>query len=290
MPKRTASPPFPDSTGAWIACFRQRARDLDGRPLSPEQFARLINRSGATVRRWESNRAIPDERDIARIAEAACLTPQQIAFLSSACTRMRAMPGPDERDFRAYMTELLTATPNPSMILDGLFHVRAWNGLVDALAPRMVESLKQEIHPLRMMLRSDPRVLFKPVNSGDVLRAGIRIFWMITAVHSHRPEYGALIRSLEPEPRFRELWMELALGDAMAPREPITFAHAIVGGPAAFRVYEKPISFPPTYYIHEYQPDDDFSRRRLSEVAERPQAVHFNQRLHWANTMECELE
>jgi hypothetical protein len=288
MANRPASPPLPDSTGAWIACFRHRVRDEQGRSLSPEQFAPLIACSGATVRRWESNRSVPDEGDIARIARAARLTRQQHAFLSAASTRVRAMPAPDERDFKEYMTEVLCRTPYPAMVIDGLFHIRAWNSLVNALGPNMSRSFTRDIHPIAMMLRADPGVLFRPDQHIDSLRAGLRIFWMTTAVYSHRPEYRALVNGLRPEPHFLDLWTELALGDCNAPREPITLAHSIAGRQAAFRVYACPISFPPLYYVYEYQPADDEASRRLEAVAGSPLSVHFNSRLHWVDTTEEE--
>ena len=289
MANRPASPPLPDSTGAWIACFRHRVRDEAGRSLSPEQFARLIGCSGATVRRWESNRALPDEGDIARIARAAGLTSQQYAFLSAACTRMRAMPAPDERDFKEYMSEALCSTPYPAMVIDGLFHIRAWNSLMDALGRNMSRSFESDVHPMALMLRANPEVLFRPDQRSDALRAGLRIFWMMTAIFSHRPEYGSLVNDLCQEPNFRDLWMELALGDCEAPREPITLAQSIAGNRASFRVFARPISFPPPYYFYEYQPDDDDARRRLQAARESgPVRVHFHNRLHWVDATDEE--
>jgi transcriptional regulator with XRE-family HTH domain len=287
MSKPSAFSCLPDSPGAWIGCFRQRVQ-RDGKGLSPEQFGRLIGRSGATVRRWESNSLYPDERDIARIADAACLTNQQAWFLSAACTRMDATPPPDERDFKAYMTEVLSSTPYPAMVIDGLFYVRAWNSYVDVLSKGMSRALRQDLHAIAMMLRRYPEALFRPENHQDALREGIRIFWVNTAIHSHRPEYARLISRLRDEPRFLELWMELALGKETAPRQPITFAQSIAGSGAQYRVYSRTISFPPTFYLHEYQPDDELACSRLAAAADRGRArAHFGSRLHWVDLEAC---
>ncbi len=155
MPKPSACPPFPDSPGAWIACFRHRIQ-AGGKPLTPEDFGRLLKKSGATVRRWETNRSSPNEEDIANIAKAAKLSALQAAFLSAACTRMRATPAPNRRDFIEYMDEVLCSTPYPAMLHDGLFYTRAWNSHVEALAPGVTRVLEQEMHPIAAMMRASP--------------------------------------------------------------------------------------------------------------------------------------
>jgi hypothetical protein len=288
MPKPTASPRLPDSPGAWIACFRHRVQ-CHGRALSPEDFGKLIGRSGATVRRWESNTTVPAEDDIARIASGANLSPQQFAFLSAACTRIRVMPPPNQRAFRAYMGDVLSSTPYPAMVLDGLFYIRGWNSYVDALAPGVSRVFKTELHTMALMLRSGPEALFDPDQRQAALREGVRIFWMSTATHSHRPEYARLVEDLQDEPQFRDLWMDLALCNGRAPKDPITFAHSLGGSGARFRVYSRTISFPPAYYLHEYQPADALACGRLERLAGRgPPRAYFQRRLHWVDSsVEC---
>jgi hypothetical protein len=237
--------------------------------------------SGATVRRWENNRLVPDEGDIARIAEAAGLSPQQTAFLSLACTRTRVMPPPDEREFKAYMGGLLQATPHPAMVLDSLFYVRAWNSYMDAVAPGSSRSFADGSHTITRMLRAGPDVLLRPDDRQDLLRLGLRIFWMNTALYCHRPEYGRLIDHLAEQPRFRDMWLDLALRSDLT-EEPITFVHSIAGARAAFRVYSRTILFPPHYFLHEYFPDDDRAAQRLTRMREDgPPRVYFHRRLHW---------
>ena len=283
MAKRTAGPPFPDSPGDWIACFRNRAQ-VCGRGPSPEEFGKLIGRSGATVRRWEQNRQMPEEKDIARMAEVCDLSPMQIAFLSAACTRMRAMPAPNRRAFHEYMERTLSCTPYPAMILDGLFYIRAWNSYMDALASGTSRAFRQDIHPMALMMRSGPNRLLGPGDKESNLQQGLRIFWMTTAVHCHRPEYANMLADLDREPRFRQLWMNLALGKD-APNSPISFARALVSDGPHFEVYSRTITFPPTYYLNEYQPADEGSRERLRLIAEQgPPQVHFRRNLHWVNS------
>ncbi|HEY7270533.1 MAG TPA: hypothetical protein VH951_11965, partial [Dehalococcoidia bacterium] len=245
-------------------------------------------RSGATIRRWESNTKTPSETDIARFATAACLTSQQVAFLSAACTRQLATPPPDERAFKAYMREVLSSTPYPAMLIDGLYYIRAWNSHVDALAPGTARGLRRDLHPIAMLLRTPSESLFRPDDHMESLRQGLRIFWMNTAIYSRRPEYARLVARLADEPHFRDLWLELALGEEHAPREPITAAGSIGGSGAKYRVYSRPISFPPAYHLHEYQPDDDLAQSRLAALVERgPTRVEFAQRLHWVDVDDC---
>lgn len=250
--------------------------------MSPEDFGRRIRRSGSTVRRWESNRQVPDEADIARIADLAQLTPLQVAFLSAACTRMWAIPAPPKRKFIEHMDQVLCSTPFPAMLLDGLFVVRAWNSYVDALSPGISRTLQRNIHPLAVMMRARPAALLEGEQYEQSLRNGLRIFWMGTAVHSHRPEYAAILAELDREPHFREMWMELALGRECAPVEPIGFPCSLGGSGARLRVYSRTITFPPPYYLNEYQPDDDLSRERLRLLAEKgPPEAFFKPELHW---------
>jgi hypothetical protein len=283
MSKQRALTALPDSPGAWIACFRQRV-SLEGKPPSPEQFGPLIGRHGVTVRRWEGNHNTPNEREIARIAQVAGLSAQQVAFLSAACTHMRAMPAPDEREFKEYMTDVLSSTPYPAMLIDGLFYVRAWNSYVEAVAPGLGRGLSRDLHAIALMLRADPRVLFRPERHVESLRDGIRIFWMLTAIHSHRPEYQRLIARLAEEPLFSQLWLELAFGCDETVNRPISFAHSIAGSGAQFNVYSRTISFPPSYHLNEYIPDDNTARERLAAVAAAgPPRVSFASRLHWVD-------
>lgn len=281
MTKRTSAPPFPDSPGAWLACFRHRLQ-VCGHAVSPEHFGRLIGKSGATIRRWEANLKTPDENEIALMAHACELSAQQVAFLSAACSRMRAMPAPNAGAFRNYMTEQLCSTPYPAMILDGLFYIRGWNSYLDAVVGRAEDVFEQGLHPMAMLLRSRSPFLTVPEQE-QVLRDGLRIFWMSTAVHSHRPEYAAMLADLDREPQFRAQWLDLALGRC-APEAPISFAHTLGDQRPRFRVYSRTISFPPTYHLNEYQPDDEPSRRRLEVVKERgPPRARFRRELHWVH-------
>lgn len=286
MATKPKGPPFPTSTGKWLAVFRHRRRKADGTPISPEDLGRMIRKSGATVRRWEANRGLPDEEEIARIADACDLSPLQIAFLSAACTRMRAMPAPPSDAFRRHMSEALSSTPHPAVLHDGLFYLRGWNSYVEALAPGAFRDFGQPIHPVAMMLRAPPSTLLTPAEYEQTLRAGLRIFWMNTAIHSHRPEYANMLADLDREPRFRELWMELGLSSSSPGADaPISFAHSLGGAGAMFRVYSRTITFPPTYHINEYHPAEAVAQARVDQLREQgPPVVRFKRELHWVKS------
>ncbi len=115
---------------------------------------------------------------------------------------------------------------------------------------------------------------------------------MSTAVNSHRPEYKTVLAELAREPRFREMWMDFALGDEATTSDPISFGYSMGGSGARFRIYSRTITFPPTYYLNEYHPDDDVSRERLARLREQGAPhVYFKRSLHWvkAPLSECQV-
>ncbi|HXH23280.1 MAG TPA: helix-turn-helix domain-containing protein [Dehalococcoidia bacterium] len=284
MAKRPSGPPFPDSPGAWIACFRHRAR-VNGREPSPEQFGRLIGRSGATVRRWEANRQVPDDRDISRIAEVCHLSNHHVAFLIMACSRMRAMPAPERSSFVRYVQEVLGSSQYPAVVIDGLFYVRAWNSYLDALGTGFTRALSRDLHPMALIFRAaraHPEA--SPASDEEALREGLRIFWMGTAVHSHRPEYARMLAELAQEPRFAEMWMDIALGP-MDNDRPIGFNKALVSDGPSFDVYSRSMTFPPTYFINEYHPADAVARERVETLRRQgPPRALFRHELHWVQS------
>jgi hypothetical protein len=282
MPKRTKEPPFPNNPGAWLACFRHRLRVADRTP-SPEEFGRLINRSGTTVRRWESGRAVPDDDDLAAMVKVCSLSPMQLAFLTSACSRTATFGAPNAEAFRAYIGEALCALPVPAMVLDSLFYIRAWNSYVDAVSPGRSAGFETGVHPVSMMLRAAHRGRLGVSDDNDALLwEGLRIFWLSTAPLCHRPEYARLLEELDQQPNFRPLWMQLALGDDMLSHKPVAFAEGIGSDGPHFRVYSQTVTFPPTYYLHIYIPDDDEARERVNALGRqgRPLACYARD-LHW---------
>jgi len=273
-------PPLPDSPGRWLCAFRHRVQNEAGKSISPEDLGRRIGRSGATVRRREANQLAPDEDEIGRIAEALGLSPLQTAFLSEAFTRTRVMPAPPEEEFRAHMTPVLSGE-YPAMLMDRLLFCRAWNSYTDALGRGTSGALANTPHPMVLMFRDRLQALGEGAGRREVLRWGVRIFWITTAALSHRPEYAELVKLLGQEPGFRELWLELACGEPPV-AEPLDFAYSLGGNGAQFRVFQRRIVLPPDYYLHEYVPDDDLARERLAALrTEGPPTVFFERDPHW---------
>lgn len=280
MARPGPGPPLPDSPGRWLCAFRHRVQNEAGKAISPEDLGRRLGRSGATVRRWEADQLAPNEAEISRIAEVCGLTPLQTAFLSEAFTRTRVMPAPPEEEFRAHMTPVLSGE-YPAMLMDRLLFCRAWNSYTDALGRGTCGALANTAHPMVLMLRAQPPNLGEGAERWEILRCGVRIFWITTAALSHRPEYAELVRLLGQEPGFRELWLELARGEPPVV-EPLDFAYSLGGNGAQFRVFQRRIVFPPDYYLHEYVPDDDLARERLEALrTEGPPEVFFERDAHW---------
>jgi hypothetical protein len=201
---------------------------------------------------------------------------------------MRAMPAPDRGDFVRYMEEWLGST-YPALVIDGLFYVRAWNSYLDALEPGMAESLRRDLHPLALVMRVAARQGVDPVEDEGV-RNAVRLFWMGTAPHAHRPEYRRTLAALAQEPGFTAVWMDLALGEYRDPT-PIGFRGMAAAGSASFDIYSRTLSFPPAYVINEYHPASPLARERLEAMRVQAPRVFFKRRLHWVQAhCECGCE
>jgi transcriptional regulator with XRE-family HTH domain len=286
MPKRSREAPFPDSPGAWLACFRHRLKHSDKRPYTPEEMGRLIGCSGATVRRWEAGRAAPDENDIKCLAEVCRLTPLQYTFLTLVFSRVRALPPPPEDMFKTYAKRALCG-PYPAIIWDSLLYQRAWSTYIDALAPDATTYLGRGVHPLGLLLRSHAAgyAVAGPddMSIEDRLRQNMRFFWLGTAHLCHRREYAELVTALRGEPLFDELWTGLVSDTESPVLEPLGFMHAVEREGARFRLNTRIIAFPANYMLWEYVPDDEAAWRRLREAQDKgpPEAI-FADRIHWS--------
>ena len=154
-------------------------------------------------------------------------------------------------------------------------------------APAPRAPCSQDVHPMALLMRAREYQRLDPEAHQEVLRKGLRIFWMRTAYICARPEYKALIADLRPEPGFEELWWELAFSHEHPPLEPIDFANSLGSGGAQFRVYGRMITFPPLYYLHEYHPADELAESRLERLrALGPPDVCYKNRLQWVDRAE----
>jgi hypothetical protein len=198
---------------------------------------------------------------------------------------MHAMAPPDGPALRAHLRDALNV-PYPVIVHDGLFYARAWNNYVDALAPGVTHMFQRETHPMALMLQANPRSFASQQEFEEMRAAGLRIFWMATAQYSHRREYAEILDQLNCEPSFRAMWTNLALGCEGDPDEPISFVYSLGGSGARFRISSRTLTFPPTYYLHEYHPDDAVASERLQAlVIKGPPEVHIKRRLHWVRDL-----
>lgn len=285
MPKRSAGPPFPDSPGAWLACFRHRLIREDGRPVSPEEFGRALDCSGATVRRWEGGQGVPDDEDLARIAAVCGLTPLQYNFLTLVFSRVQSLAPPPLSTFREHVSRAIGG-PYPAIVWDTLFYPRAWNSHVGAISSTLMDSLAEGLHPIAMLLRLFDNGSDEPPGQEDLspeerVRQSFRSFWVSTAHLTGHPAYRRLVQSLRAEPRFEEFWRDLAYERHNSVLEggfsPIIQRHG-----ARFRLHTRVMAFPATYAIWEYIPDDELAWQRLRErQASGPPTVSFAVDNHW---------
>jgi hypothetical protein len=83
VPRRVHPPPFPDTPGKWLACYRYRWQP-GGKACSPEHLGSVLGVSGTTVRRWEAGQLRPTRQDLSRIAAICELTALEESFLLQA--------------------------------------------------------------------------------------------------------------------------------------------------------------------------------------------------------------
>src|SRR5439155_24792950 len=126
MSRLVSRPPFPDTPGGWLACYRYR-RWFEGEVLSsPEQMGEFLGVSGPTIRRWETGRSTPSHFDLQRFADVCRLSPIETAFLVTAFDAREQEKPPESDKFKESVTEIL-CTDFPAYVLDSFFYLRAWN-------------------------------------------------------------------------------------------------------------------------------------------------------------------
>lgn len=81
MPRPNSPPPFPDSPGAWLACYRHRFANEEGSDISPEGLGRKLGHSGATIRRSEGGYHTPSKDALMAISQELRLSNDEADFL-----------------------------------------------------------------------------------------------------------------------------------------------------------------------------------------------------------------
>ena len=278
----THCPPLPKSPGDWLTVFREQVECDDGRPLSPERLGDLIGYSGSTVRRWESDRYVPQAEAIAQIAQICRLSRLQTAFLYRSLGRVIPMPAPDPAEFREFSRRLLLSIDRPAILCDELLYQRAWNSHVDALAPGANRALARNAHTLALLFQAGLRPGVDPADREADLRHRLKLFWVRTAPLSYRPEYASLVTELEGIDGFRDAWLALAAPAASNEAVPLSYPQSLPNDIARFDVLEQGIVFPPLYVLQQYLPADTLASERLQAlVAAGPPTVAFSDAVGW---------
>jgi transcriptional regulator with XRE-family HTH domain len=248
VPRRVQRPPFPDTPGKWLACYRYRWQP-DGKVSSPEQLGMALGVSGTTVRRWEAGQLRPTREDISRVAATCELTPLEEVFLLDAFQNRAAEQPPSEEAFAA-MAERALTSENPAFLMDSLFFIRARNSYMKALTAR----------DLTPMTSNAMMGVFGPTRVPTLNRSPLHIvrsFWFVTAGLSGLPPFRRLLASLREAEGFEDTWWRLALTREEADEAhnlPVTFSHPEHG---VYRVYMTRVTVPPVYFLREYVPVDE---------------------------------
>jgi len=282
MARLALRPPFPDSPGAWLACYRYR-RWLEGEVASsPEQIAELLGVSGPTVRRWETGRSTPSHFDLQRFAEVCRLSPIETSFLVAAFDAREVERPPDEDVFKESARQLLSIE-FPAYLLDSFFFVRAWNSYMDVLDGPIAGS-GQAPNILRgpIVGATQPNALEDPQQR---LWRWLRDFWMSTAELCGSLPYKRVLRELSAIPGFEANWRHMPLERSRwqlwSFSTPYSFSNERVG---SFTVFPSRVIVPPTYHLRVYVPLDDRAVARLdASRLKGPSRPVFTPEVHWSN-------
>jgi transcriptional regulator with XRE-family HTH domain len=264
---------LPASLGAWLACFRQRLRDKNDQPYSPERLGEELGVSGPTVRRWELGTGRPHPEDVLRLASVCGLSQVQLAFLNRAAATGPIAAAPNRASFRRLAQDLLLA-PYPAYLLDDLFHVRAWNTLIEVL-PDHEDICGRNL--VEVALRSDdlPELWRRTL---------LRDFWLLTADKCSLPDYADLVDRLCELEGFDRAWTALAVAeepeDLLPQGVPVP---CDLGAAGHYQVTLRQVILPPVYYICEWRPNGD---RALAALRAHVKSGSFSIRTadhqHWA--------
>ena len=281
MPRLISRPPFPDSPGAWLACYRYR-RWMEGEMVSsPEQLGEYLGVSGPTVRRWETGKSTPSHFDLQRFAAVCRLSPIEASFIMEAFGAKELEQSPEAEAFRQAAEEVL-AIPFPAYVLDSFFYLRAWNSYMAALdGPPLTSG--QAINLLRGPILAATR----PNESEDRdhrLWRWLSDFWYSTAGLCGSIAYKRVLREFAGIPGFEEKWRRMALErnqwQSWSFNAPYHYKNESVGD---YSVFPSRIILPPTYHLRVYVPRDEWARHRLAECLTQSPEVAILPEVHWSS-------
>ena len=283
MPRLASRPPFPDSPGSWLGCYRFR-RWIEGEQVSsPESVGEFLGVSGPTVRRWESGRSTPSHFDLQRFAEVCRLSPIETSFLIDAFSARELEQPPDFESFRQ-AAESVLCIPFPAYLMDSFFFLRAWNTHMAAL-DGPATGASQAVN----MLQGPVLAATRPNESEDPdhrLWRWLSDFWYSTAALCGSIPYRRVLRELASIPTFEEKWRRLALErnpwQSWSFNSPYHYRNSNVGD---YMVFPSKVVLPPTYHLRVYVPVDDVARSRLAAVNSRSPDVTVLPEIHWSNRL-----
>jgi transcriptional regulator with XRE-family HTH domain len=267
-------PPFPDTPGKWLSCYRYRWQP-EGKACSPEHLGSVLGVSGTTVRRWEAGQLRPTRQDLSRFAATCELTALEESFLMQAFQVREQEAPPSAVAFERMAVQALQSD-QPALLMDSLFYLRARNAYMREL---VAHELTSSTNNAVMDTFGPARV---PARNRSPLRL-LRSFWFATAGLNVLPPFRRLLSTLQDAEGFEEAWWRIATTRDEAEEAhnlPGTFSHPEHG---EFRVYMTRITVPPVYYLREYVPVDAtataFVERMKASVSNDLEAAEPH---HWA--------
>ncbi len=263
MPRSAAAPPFPDSPGAWLTCYRWRMHGIDDRPLSPETLGATLGVSGPTVRRWERGLAKPAPQDLANLAAVCKLKPFEAEFLYRAFQSSDA----DEYDAASFasLAGALLGVDYPTVLIDRFYFVRGYNSYVSLFHDPTIVTSRWANLLLKLFEDEDDGAEFEAIRNRLLLD-----FWLSSAPSCGTIRYRSVLTRLRQVRDFERRWWDLALGRADTAgawakpfMAPFSFGHNTT---AAFRVYPTSVAVPPAFQLLEFRPTDDLGRHRIEAL------------------------
>jgi len=283
MPRNPTEPNPPISPAGWLANFRYFRAGEDGAHLSSEALGFRLGVSGATVRRWESGQAQPNESDLFRFADVCHLSPLQREFV------LRLFAGTTTRgeagvpiNFHAEVTSVLSIQ-RPAYVVDELFYIRAWNSHFAAVTGGFVDLFPDVVNAVELGLTIG--ALDDPDEEAERVRTITRLTWMWTAHLAGFPAYAELVTRLLDTPAFADNWQAIAREPVESVQRPLIMPIVQRRPPLnLFTVYTGQILFPPLYHLFVYEPRDSQTAAYLaSRVGNAAPKVSFANRTHWAD-------
>ncbi len=164
----------------------------------------------------------------------------------------------------------------PSVILDSLYFVRAWNNHADILTggPAVFGGLTHALlSPLAAAGDRDTQLW---------VSRWLREFWFKTAPLCGTEVYRDLLAGLRALGNFEELWFEMALTRSEEPKF-IQAAHRVTH-PAVGSLWKTitSIDLPPRYFLYQYFPIDADAERTIKEGDQATATqVSMKSSFHW---------